>query len=747
MSKQNPSDSKTIITKAVQFAEDNHHEYLKADHITWSLLHCHEIEKLLKGIGSMPTHIISDITSSLEEDVTNVLPDHKRNQGLKPKETVEISNIMRRALSQQMFSGGKGITAEGLFVAVLHNDKGSAAGILKHKHDVTKDKVVDYIKKSKAKVSSSDSELAKYSVNLNERAEEGAIDPVIGREDEIQNMIEVIARRKKHNVMFTGREGVGKTAIVEGFAKKIAEGNVPESLLDKEVLSLDIATMLAGTKYRGEFEERLTKVVAEAKNRGNVIIFIDEIHMIMGAGSGSGSSVDASNILKPALSNGDLTCVGATTDDEFSSNFEKDRALMRRFTRIDVQPPSLENSKLILGGLKKYYEEFHDVTYDEGMVELCADLAARFIKTKPLPDPAIDLMDSAGATAKLEGKGIVDEDRVLETAAKAARMPKEMLDLEDNNMLVNLDTNIKNKVFGQDEAIDLLVDSIGLSKAGLRDQNKPIGSFLLVGPTGTGKTFVCKTLSEQMGIPLVKFDMSEYQESHSVSRLIGAPPGYVGHGDGEGGSGQLVNEIEKKPNCILLLDEIEKAAPAVLTVLLQVMDEGILTSSTGKKVDFSNVVVVLTSNLGAAEAEKRSIGFGNTTNEGKIQEVVKQHLSPEFRNRIDHTIEFKNLGKSEMGYIVINSISDLNEMVKDKNITVDIDISARSWLSENGYDKTMGARPYARLFEREVKKPLSKLIIGGKLSKGGNVKVTIVNDEVSLSIFGEVVKQEVKPSI
>ena len=726
-------NAKEIVEEAVQFAKDNDHEYLKANHLVWSLLQCPEIEALLKSLGAKPTRIKSELTDHMANETSNVLPEHMQGQGIKPKETRDVNQIMRRALTQQMFSGGKGITPEGLFVAVLHQGSGTCVSLLANEK-ITKERVVEFLKKSQGKGTGKESELEKYASNLNDAANDGKIDPVIGREDEIQDMIEVVARRKKNNVIFTGREGVGKTAIVEGFAKKIAEGNVPDVLEGKEVYSLDIGSMLAGTKYRGEFEERLKLVLDEIEEKGNIILFIDEIHMIMGAGAGSTGTVDASNLLKPALSSGRLTCIGATTDDEFSTNFEKDRALMRRFKRLDVQPPSVENSMRILAGIQKYYEEFHGVTYDAETTDMCVKLADRFIKTRPLPDPAIDLLDSAGATAKLDKVPNVDIKRILATTAKAAKMPVDMIDLKENDMLSNLDTKIKDKVFGQDEAIDLMVESVGLSKAGLRDQNKPIGSFLFVGPTGTGKTFVCKTLAGSMGIPLVKFDMSEYQEKHSVSRLIGAPPGYVGHGEGEGGSGQLITEIEKNPNCVLLLDEIEKAAPQVLTVLLQVMDEGILTSSTGKKVDFSNVILVLTSNLGAADAEKRSIGFGNDSNSGKIQEAVKRHLSPEFRNRVDHTIEFKNLTVNEMGYIVVNSIEELNSMVVEKNIEVNVSIGARKWLADNGYDRTMGARPYARLFENEVKKPLSKLIISGKLKDGGKVNVGVSGDNITVNV-------------
>ncbi len=724
-------DIENIVTTAVELARSNKHEYLTVEHLLWAVLDDKGVVQVITDIGGKPTRIKGDLDKHLASDLSNLLPSHEH--GDDPKKTSSVDRIMRRSLAQHMFSNSQDITGLNVLVSIMSEDRSQAVAILTA-HKVTKDAVLAKLKGKSKKKPGEETDLEKYCKNLNEQAEEGKIDPVIGRETEIKDMVEMIARRKKSNVIFTGQPGVGKTAIVEGFAKEISEGNVPEALEDKIVLSLDIGALMAGTKYRGEFEERMKNVLDEIEEKGNVVLFIDEIHMIMGAGAGSGGSVDASNLLKPALASGRMICVGATTDDEYATHFEKDRALMRRFQRLDVQAPSVEDSKRILEGVKKYYEEFHGVTYDADTLNMCVDLSERYVKTRLLPDKALDIMDSAGAKAKLDKLPTVTIDMVLERTAKMAKMPLDMLDLKENESLLNLDSRVKDIVFGQDEAIDLMVESIALSKSGLRETNKPIGSFLFVGPTGTGKTHVCKTLAEQMGVSLVKFDMSEYMEKHSVARLIGAPPGYAGHGEGEAGSGQLISQVEKNPNCVLLLDEIEKADPAVLTVLLQVMEDGVLTGGTGKKVDFSNCIIIFTSNLGAAAAEKRSIGFGNDANEGKIKEAVKKHLTPEFRNRIDHMVEFKPLGEEEMGYIVVKSIDDLNKMVEAKDITVSVSLAAREWLATNGYDRTMGARPYKRLFENLVKKPLSKKIIGGELIDGGKVSVGVKDDELTISV-------------
>ena len=504
-------------------------------------------------------------------------------------------------------------------------------------------------------------------------------------------------------------------------------------LAAKEVYSLDISALLAGTKYRGDFEERLKKVLKGIEKKENVILFIDEIHMIMGAGSASAGTMDAGNILKPMLAKGKLRCIGATTYDEYETNFEKDKALKRRFHKFDVNEPSVADTKRILKGLQKYYAKFHGVTYDKGTLDLATDLSERYMKNKYRPDKAIDVMDLAGAKAKLAQEEVVTTDYILQTMAKLAKIPLDMIDIKENDVIATLDSRIKDQVYGQDEAIEVLVDAIVLSKSGIRELDKPIGSYLLTGPTGVGKTYVAKQLAEALGTKLVRFDMSEYQEKHTASKLIGAPPGYVGHGEGEAGSGQLITQVENNPNCVLLFDEIEKADPAVTQVLLQVMDDGRLTSGTGKTIDFSNVILLMTSNLGAAQAEKRAIGFGDPVRTGDDEVAMKGYFSPEFRNRIDGVIKFSKLGADEMVMIVSREVDKLNSLLADKKITVTCMEHAKKKLAEEGHDPSMGARPMARLFQEKIKKPISKEILFGSLVHGGRVKIGIDEGEINLT--------------
>lgn len=524
------------------------------------------------------------------------------------------------------------------------------------------------------------------------------------------------------------------TALAEGLALKIINKEVPKALQDKVVYSLDIGALIAGTKFRGDFEERLKGVLDQVKKLGNCIMFIDEIHMILGAGSTSGSQMDAGNLLKPMLAKGQLMCVGATTYDEFHEHFEKDKALLRRFQKYDINQPSAEQTKLILKGIAYQYEKFHGVTFDEGATDMCVDLAERYMKSKFFPDKAIDIMDSAGAISKLRDEKNVTIDIVVQQAAKMARIPVEMIDMKENTALENLAPRMKDKVYGQDVAIDKLTEAIFMSKAGLRNPSKPIGSFLFTGPTGVGKTYAAKKLAESLGVHFARFDMSEYMEKHTVSKFIGAPPGYVGHGEGKMGEGQLIQTIDANPNCVLLLDEIEKANPDVITVLLQVMDDGRLTSAKGKTVDFSNVIVIMSANLGAADAEKLKIGFGNQDNSSVVDAEIKKFFSPEFRNRLDGIVKFNKLTMSEMNLIVNAEISKTELMLAPKNITLNVTQQARNWLAENGYDPKMGARPFERLAEEKIKKPLSKEILFGKLKNGGRVNVDCVNNELVFDV-------------
>jgi ATP-dependent Clp protease ATP-binding subunit ClpA len=716
-----------MTERAANLANDNNHEYLTLEHILLSLLSEKEVNELILNIGAQPAKIKNEVIQHLA-DPSLKKPEHMREDPA--KRTTAVVRTYQRALTQQVLNGKTEVTFENLLVSILVEEESPACYFLM-KNGVSREKIVAYLRKQDEKVKAEeDSALKQFCRNLNQESVDGQIDPVIGREIEVADTIEILARRKKNNVVLVGEPGVGKTAIAEGLARKIVEKSVPKALQDKTVYSLDIGALLAGTKFRGDFEERLKGVLDEIEKQGNVILFIDEIHMILGAGATTGSAMDAANLLKPLLAKGKLMCVGATTFDEYSTHFEKDKALLRRFQKYDIAPPSVDDSKRILEGLEKYYAKFHNVTYEPGTLEMCVDLSVRYMKNRFLPDKAIDIMDSAGAKAKLQEKKVVDQDLVMEVTAKLAKIPVDMINAKENTELENLAPRIKDKVYGQDEAIDTLVESIYMAKGGLREPSKPIGSFLLLGPTGVGKTYVAKKLAETTGAKLVRFDMSEYQEKHSVSKLIGAPPGYVGHGEGKMGDGLLVSEVENNPNCILLLDEIEKAAPEVYTVLLQVMDDGRLTSSKGKTVDFSNVILLMTSNLGAADSEKAVIGFGKTENTYVVDDAVKNFFTPEFRNRIDGIVKFNKLGLPEMGLIVNAEIDKTNELLLTKNVTINVTVEAREWFAKNGYDPKMGARPFARLFAEKLKKPLSKEILFGRLKGGGRANITLENDQL-----------------
>ena len=731
-----PEDNEAInrvMERATIFAAENLHEYLTCEHLLWSLLHEQALYDILIEVGGRPNHIRAEVEQYLN-NAPLAVPGEEVSTYQGPSHTTSVSRVFQRALSNYIIAGRSEITTHGLFLSIMNEEQSQAAYFINH-GGIQRDRLSDYLKKHDAEQSDAELEavLEEYCQNLNSASKDGMIDPIVGRETEIEDTIEVLARRKKNNIIYVGHPGVGKTALAEGLAKKIVDKEVPDALAAKEVYSLDISALIAGTKYRGEFEDRLKKVLKGIEKKGNVILFIDEIHMIMGAGSASSGSMDAGNILKPMLAKGKLRCMGATTYDEYETHFEKDKALKRRFYKYDVSEPSVKNTKRILGGLKKYYEKFHGVEYDKGTLDLATDLSERYMKNKYRPDKAIDVMDLAGAKAKLAEVDTVNNDFILKTVSKLAKVPMDMIDLKENDAIATLNTKMKDKVYGQDEAIDTLSDAIMLSKSGLRDPGKPIGSYLFVGPTGVGKTYVAKQLAIAMGTKLARFDMSEYQEKHTVARLIGAPPGYVGHGEGEAGSGQLISAVENDPNCVLLLDEVEKAAPEVLQVLLQVMDDGRLTSATGKTIDFSNVVLIMTSNLGAADATKCNIGFGDPIKVGVVSDAVKNHLAPEFRNRIDGTIEFNKLGHEEMKLIVSREVDALNTLLEDKKITVTCLARAKDKLAELGYDPDMGARPLARYFQEHIKKPISKEILFGALVDGGRVKITTSDGEIVLS--------------
>lgn len=726
-----------MIERAVAIANDNNHEYVTLEHVLLSLLHEKEVNELILAIGGQPAKIKTETIQFLGD------PALKKPDALKDipaKRTAVLQRTFQRALTQAVFSGRAELSNEAILLSILSEETSHSHYFL-GKYGVSREKIIEHLRKADEKQATPEETfLDLYARNLNKEAADGSIDPVIGREREVVDTIEILARRKKNNVVYVGEPGVGKTALAEGLALKIVNKEVPKALQDKVVYSLDISALLAGTKFRGDFEERLKGVLDQVKKLGNCIMFIDEIHMILGAGSTTGSQMDAGNMLKPMLAKGQLMCVGATTYDEFHEHFEKDKALLRRFQKYDINQPSAEETKLILRGIAYQYEKFHGVTFEEGATDMCVDLSGRYMKSKFFPDKAIDVMDSAGAIAKLREEKIVTIDSVVRQAAKIAHIPVEMIDMKENSALENLAPRIKNKVYGQDVAIDKLVEAIFMSKAGLRNPTKPIGSFLFTGPTGTGKTYTAKKLAESLGVHFARFDMSEYMEKHTVSKFIGAPPGFVGHGEGKMGEGQLIQVVDTNPNCVLLLDEVEKAHPDVLTVLLQVMDDGRLTSSKGKTVDFSNVIIIMSANLGAADAERLKIGFGSQDNGAVVEAEIKKFFSPEFRNRLDGIVKFNKLTMNEMNLIVNAEVEKTDVMLAPKNITLNVTQQARDWLATNGYDPLMGARPFERLFEEKIKKVLSKEILFGKLKDGGRVNVDCVDGELVIDPHPPVVE-------
>ena len=723
------------LERAVQFANSLTHEYVTLEHLLFSIIEEEDVSKLFTDLEVNGGAIVTDVEKYLKErdDITDMSVATDRRG---PRKTAALSRVFNRAITQVIFSGRTKLFCRDVLISLL-SETDSYAYFFLAKHGVTREGAIQIIQKEfyndKPRVGTGENSPAvkfeDFCTNLNVSATSGLIDPVIGREDELIEITEVLARRKKNNVIIVGEPGVGKTAIAEGLALMITEGTVPKILEEKTVYSLDVTSLVAGTKYRGEFEERAKMVFEQLSKKDNVILFIDEIHMIMGAGSAGGSNIDIANLLKPLLASGKLFCVGATTSEEYRENFEKDRALQRRFQKVVVDQPSKETTKLIIKGLKQYYETFHELEYTEEALNMAVELSERYMHGKYNPDRVIDVIDIAGARGKLHGhKGPITHKEIEEAISKITRIPMDMIDAKENNNFINLEDNIKKKLFGQDGAVGTLVESILVSKSGMRERNKPVGSFLFVGPTGTGKTELCRQLADNLSIKLRKYDMSEYMEQHSVSKLIGAPPGYVGHAEGGAGAGQLINDVDETPNCVVLLDEVEKAHPSVMNLLLQVMDDGRLTSSTGKTADFSNVILIITSNLGAAQKNKKAIGFSNDHDDASMV-AVNKFFSPEFRNRLDATVEFVSLEREHIDMIVDKTINEINEMLKDKNVRIKISDDARTWLRDRGYVPEMGARPLQRVVNDNIKKPISKEILFGKLKDGGTVTVNINNED------------------
>lgn len=720
-----------IIEYATSIASDKKHEYVTLEHILLSMVSKGPFRNVIISYGC-------DV-DTLEADLQNYLDDQdylvNRSVDVVPKKTHSLERVFNRAITQVLFSGRQYLTVIDLFLSLMNEEKSYARyfmlkyGIERNKLVVFwNEKYVDSKGKKKTKTQA-DSKLDEFCNNLNEAAEQGKIDPVIGRDAEIDEITHILAKRNKSNVLMVGDPGVGKTAIAEGLALNIVNGDVPEYLKDYTVYNLDIGSLLAGSKYRGEFEEKLKDVLKALNLKGKTILFIDEAHQMRGAGSGTQSSVDFANMIKPALTRGKIKVIASTTWEEYTQSFEKDRALMRRFYRLTVEEPTAEVAKQILRGLKDHFEDFHGGTISEESIDAAVDLSVRYQTDKRLPDKAIDLIDSSAAKLKLTAASfVVRKSHIIDAISKFTKIPIEQLDNYTTKNLDKLDSNIKHKLFGQDLAVDEVLDKIYVSRAGLKALNKPIGSFLFLGPTGTGKTELAKLLAENLGMKLLRYDMSEYQERHSVAKLIGAPPGYVGYDDGNLGGGLLISDVEKNPNCVILFDEIEKAHPDVSNILLTLMDEGIITSSNGKKADCRNAVVILTSNLGAADNERNQIGFGRSLERtGEDDRAVKDFFKPEFRNRLDAIVKFNKLEKSSIVKIVDKFVAEVNELLSDKQITINLTDAATDYIIKQGYNSKMGARPLARKINELIKVPLSKKILFDNIS---NCTVIVDYDEV-----------------
>jgi ATP-dependent Clp protease ATP-binding subunit ClpA len=732
-------DLEQIFESAVIKASEHNHEYVTLEHFLYSLVTNESFSKLLTNFGTNVAELTKDVSKFISDDLTEIV----NLQTNRPKKTNTVDRVLNRAFTHVLFSGRNVIEPIDCFISMFAEKKSYAAFFIK-KANIEKDKFLSFLQKEFDKEDTDDEKdnhknpqiermISQFCTNLTARAKAKKIDPVIGREKEIEEMQLVLARRNKSNVILIGDPGVGKTAIAEGLAKNIIEDKVPEFIKDHTVYSLEISSLLAGSKYRGDFEERLKLIIGALEKKKNCILFIDEAHMMNGAGASSGASNDMANMLKPMLTKGTLKVIASTTWEEFRKHFEKDRALMRRFQRVVIDEPSEAVAIKILKGLKKYYEKHHGVKITNQAVIDAVSYSVKYMSDKKLPDKALDLIDCACARFKVkdEKNGVVDHDEIVFEVAKLANLPVESIGAKEGSNLAGLEKGLRSKVYGQEDAITSLLDKVFIAQAGLKSFNKPVGSFLFVGPTGVGKTEVAKQLASGMGVKLVRFDMSEFQEKHSVAKFIGAPPGYVGFDDN---AGQLITSLQENPNCVLLLDEVEKAHPDVLTVMLQLMDNGFITGSNGKKADGRNAIIIMTSNLGAADAEKNGVGFGSLERDSDPSSAVNKFFAPEFRNRLDGIVKFGKLDQINMIKIVKKFIDELNSLVKDKNVHVKPSAEAVEFLIAKGFNSKMGARPLQRTIDEFIKKPLSKEILFGKLTNGGVVEVTVEDDKLKLNI-------------
>jgi ATP-dependent Clp protease ATP-binding subunit ClpA len=734
------------LHRALAHANERRHEYATLEHLLLALTEDTDAVAVLRACDVDLERLRGDLGDYVDNELASLITA----QAGDAKPTAGFQRVLQRAAIHVQSSGREEVTGANVLVAMFSERESNAVYFLQEQ-EMSRLDAVNYISHGIAKVQGkeegrtvhgADEEAAaekvvrkghealdSYCVDLNAKARDGRIDPLIGRDPEIERTIQVLCRRTKNNPLYVGEPGVGKTALAEGLARRIVAGEVPEVLKEATIYALDLGALLAGTRYRGDFEERLKAVIGELEGLDNAILFIDEIHTVIGAGATSGGAMDASNLLKPALQSGTLRCVGSTTYKEYRNYFEKDRALVRRFQKIDINEPSVEDAVKILRGLKPYYEEHHRVRYTGEALRAAVELAARYISDRKLPDKAIDVIDEVGASQMLvpesKRRKTIGVKEIEAVVAKIARIPPKSVSKDDRSALKNLKRDLKTMVFGQDRAIEALAAAIKLARAGLREPEKPIGSYIFSGPTGVGKTEVARQLALSLGVELTRFDMSEYMERHSVSRLLGAPPGYVGFDQG----GLLTDAIDQHPHCVLLLDEIEKAHPDLFNILLQVMDHGKLTDHNGKVVDFRNVILIMTTNAGAADLAKPTIGFGRGVREGEDEEAINRMFTPEFRNRLDAVIAFSNLSPEVMSQVVDKFIIELEAQLADRNVTIELTDEARAWLAAKGYDPQFGARPLARVIQENIKKPLAEELLFGKLAKGGTVEVGVAKNE------------------
>lgn len=745
-------DLEVTLNLAFKGARSKRHEFMTVEHLLLALLDNESAAHVLRACGADLANLRNDLLEFVDS-TTPLIPEDDTERETQP--TLGFQRVLQRAVFHVQSSGKSEVTGANVLVAIFSEQESQAVFYLKQQ-SIARIDVVNFITHGISKMAGhsnldsgheqhdedslqageggSQNPLEAYATNLNEEALLGRIDPLVGRDDEVERVCQILSRRRKNNPLLVGEAGVGKTAIAEGLAKRIVEGEVPEILKDSVVYSLDLGSLLAGTKYRGDFEKRFKGLLAQLKRHENSILFIDEIHTIIGAGAASGGVMDASNLLKPLLTSGELRCIGSTTFQEYRGVFEKDRALSRRFQKVDVNEPTPDETYQILKGLKSRFESHHGIRYSDAALRAAADLSARYINDRYLPDKAIDVIDEVGAYQQLQPKNkrkkMINVQDVEQVVARIARIPPKNVSSSDKELLQKLDQTLKMTVFGQDEAVETLSTAIKMSRAGLGSVDKPVGSFLFAGPTGVGKTELCKQLAKAMGVELIRFDMSEYMERHTVSRLIGAPPGYVGFDQG----GLLTEQVTKHPHSVVLLDEIEKAHPEVFNILLQVMDHGTLTDNNGRKADFRNVVLIMTTNAGAEMLSRRSIGFTEQDHSSDGMEAINKMFTPEFRNRLDAIIQFRSLSKEVIRTVVDKFLVELQSQLDDKRVLLSVDDDAREWLAERGYDEKMGARPMGRLIQDTLKKPLAEAILFGELTGGGEVFVTVKGDKLDLDI-------------